>query len=82
VPVRFVVEQAGCASCAELIRDVLGELGVVEEVEVDEQADTATVRLEPRRPLEASELERVLGEASIGSGHTYSVRVGSLVGID
>lgn len=80
MPVRFVVEQAGCASCAELIRDALGELGVVEEVEVDADADTAAVSLEAGRPVAAEELERILAEASTGSGHEYRIREGSLTG--
>ena len=41
----FEVEEAGCESCAALVRGALEPLATVESVEVDEAADRATVRL-------------------------------------
>jgi copper chaperone CopZ len=79
VPIEFVVEQAGCASCAALVEDALGALGSVERVDVDEAADTASVRLSPHdEELSVGELDRALAEASGGTGHTYRVRAGSV----
>ena len=75
--VRFVVENAGCASCGELVRDALASLGEVEAVDVDEGADIANVRLASTLPVAIGDVDRVLGAASVGSGHGYRVRPGS-----
>ena len=71
----FVVEQAGCESCARLVRGALEPLATVESIEVDEDADAATVRLTG----EATEddVNLALAAASEGSGHEYRVRPGS-----
>ena len=73
--VQFIVEQAGCASCAERIREALGAIGTVEQLDVDEASDVATVRLEHGGVRE--DVEHALLLASEGSGHAYRVRPGS-----
>jgi hypothetical protein len=75
--VEFVVEQAGCASCAELIRDALGQIGTVQRVEVDETADTAAVRLEIAGDTSKGDVDRLLGAVAEESGHAYRVQPGS-----
>jgi copper chaperone CopZ len=74
---EFVVEHAGCSSCAGRIRGALQAVATVDSIEVDEAADAARVRL--RGPAELSEetVGHVLREASLGSGHEYCVRPGS-----
>jgi copper chaperone CopZ len=71
--VQFVVEQAGCSSCAVRIREALGEIATVRQVEIDEAADVAVVRLSSRSVSEKS-VNDVLGAASQGSGHRYRVQ--------
>jgi copper chaperone CopZ len=73
----FEVEQAGCASCAALIRDVLEDVAPVGEVTIDEAADRATVSMAPGAVLSESEADRLLEAASEGAGHTYRVVPGS-----
>lgn len=73
--ISFVVEQAGCESCAQLVRGALEPLGTVEAVEVDERADEATVRLGGETTEE--EVNLALAGASQGVGHAYRVRTGS-----
>lgn len=69
----LVVQGAGCESCGALIRDVLAdEQLVVHSVVVDEAHDTATVVVEGAFDRDA--LNRVLAEASAGTGHEYSLR--------
>lgn len=75
--ITFVVEEAGCDSCAALVRDALEPLGEVASVEIDEAADCASVRLVPARPLEEAEIAAALAEASEGTGHAYRVQPGS-----
>ena len=70
--VQFVVEQAGCTSCAERIRVALGAIGTVEQLDIDEASDVATVRLEYGGVTE--DVEHALLLASQGSGHAYRVR--------
>jgi len=77
MPIQFVVENAGCASCGELVREALGSLGAVEAVDVDEAADVATVRLECATTVSVEDVDRVLDAASGGSGHSYCVQPGS-----
>ncbi len=72
----FDIEQAGCESCAALVRDALGDLGTVLEIAVDESADLATVRLVASSRPSAEEVDRVLREAS-PDGHAYRIRPGS-----
>jgi copper chaperone CopZ len=73
----FEVEQAGCAGCAALIRDVLEEVASVDEVTIDEAADRATVRMAPGAALTEDDAERLLVAASEGTGHAYGVAPGS-----
>lgn len=73
--VAFTVEQAGCASCGELIDGALGQIGTVESIEIDETADTAAVMLSGGASRES--VDAALAEASAGAGHAYSVLAGS-----
>jgi cation transport ATPase len=75
VSLTFVVEQAGCASCAARVRGALEPLAEVVAIEVDEQADAATVRA--AGDLSEDAANNALQAASHGSGHTYRVRPGS-----
>ena len=75
--IDFVVEQAGCSSCAELVRDVLTGVGAVEGVDIDEGADEATVRLVTDADVSSEQLDALLADASV-PGHAYRVRPGSL----
>jgi copper chaperone CopZ len=74
--VQFVVEHAGCNSCAVRVRQALEALATVHEVTVDESADVALVSLASAAVSERS-VNEALREASTGSGHEYSVRPGS-----
>jgi copper chaperone CopZ len=74
--VRFVVEHAGCDSCAARVRLALEPIATVGEVTVDESADVAFVSLASPAVSERS-VNEALHEASTGSGHEYSVRPGS-----
>lgn len=74
--IEFVVEQAGCSSCADRVRTALHEIAEVEAIEVDEGADAAAVRLRSSDPLSEDAVGRLLGEAA-GSGHEYRVQPGS-----
>ena len=71
----FVVEEAGCASCAALVREALERLGAVESVEVDEVADVAHVRL--AAAASEADVERALADVSASAGHAYRVQPGS-----
>ena len=71
----FVVEQAGCESCAARVRGALEPLAEVVAIEVDEQADAATVHAAGDVSEEA--VNEALQTASHGSGHAYRVRPGS-----
>ncbi|HLF69050.1 MAG TPA: heavy-metal-associated domain-containing protein [Gaiellaceae bacterium] len=73
----FEVEQAGCESCAALVRDALEVLVSVAEITIDEQADLATVRLASGATVSEDDANRVLREASPGTGHAYRVKPGS-----
>ena len=75
--VVFEVEEAGCSSCAQLVRDALEPLGTVLAVEVDEAVDRATVWLAGSGEVEEPEVARALASASDGAGHAYRVRPGS-----
>jgi copper chaperone CopZ len=74
--VRFVVEHAGCDSCAARVRQALEVIATVREVTVDESADVAFVSLASATVSERS-VNEALREASAGSGHEYQVRPGS-----
>ena len=73
----FEVEEAGCDSCAALVRGALEPLATVESVEVDEAADRATVRLDAAPELAEADVAAALAGASAGAGHAYRVRPGS-----
>ncbi len=75
--VEFVVEHAGCSSCAGRVRRALEPIATVETIEIDEAADAADVRLRSAVPLSEGTVRDVLREASVGSGHEYSVQPGS-----
>jgi copper chaperone CopZ len=74
--VEFVVEQAGCSSCADRVQAALEGIGTVEAIEVDEEADAAAVRLRSPDPISEDAVGRLLSEAA-GSGHEYRVHPGS-----
>ncbi len=73
--VVFDVEQAGCESCGQVIRAALNRVGIVESVEIDEDADTATVVLSGS--AEPDSVGAALQDASADAGHVYRVRPGS-----
>lgn len=73
----FEVEEAGCDSCAALVRGALEPLATVESVEVDEAADRATVRLDAAAELAEADVAAALAGASAGAGHAYRVRPGT-----
>jgi copper chaperone CopZ len=75
--VVFEVEQAGCPSCAARVRGALAPLGAVGEIDIDEEADEATVRLRVEPSVGEDEVNRALLLASRGSGHGYRVKPGS-----
>ena len=70
--VEFVVDQAGCASCAELVREVLSELGAVEAVEVDDSADLASVRLVADGAVSSEQLDALLAAGTEMTRHMKS----------
>jgi copper chaperone CopZ len=76
-PIDFVVEQAGCESCAARVKTALGELLAIDEITVDEGADVAVVRAHAPTELELVTVDAALADASRGSGHTYRVSPGS-----
>jgi copper chaperone CopZ len=73
----FEVEQAGCPSCAARVREALAPLATVHGVEIDADADTATVRLDDGAKISEQAVNRALREFSEGSGHSYRVKPGS-----
>lgn len=70
--VEFVVEQAGCSSCAARVQAALAGVATVETVDVDETADVAFVRVSGT--VSESSVNDVLRDASRGAGHSYRVR--------
>ncbi len=73
--VLFDVEEAGCESCAKLLRQALGAIGSVEQVQIDEAADRASIVLSG--DVSRQTVETTLHEASLGAGHAYRIRPGS-----
>ena len=73
--VTFVVEEAGCESCAARLRAALEPVATIGAIEIDEDADAATVRLAGAASPDGVDEE--LATASQGSGHAYRVRPGS-----
>jgi hypothetical protein len=76
-PIHFLVEQAGCKSCAARVESALAGLLTIEEISVDAGADVAAVRAQAPPGLELASVDAALAEVSHGSGHTYRVRPGS-----
>jgi copper chaperone CopZ len=74
--VEFVVEQAGCSSCADRVRTALEAIATVHAIEVDEEVDAAAVRLEVCDPISEEAVGKLLIEAA-ASGHEYRVQPGS-----
>jgi len=75
--VEFVVDQAGCSSCADRVRTALEAVATVHAIEIDEEADAASVRLRSTAPISEEAVGRLLSEAAGGSGHEYRVQPGS-----
>ena len=73
----FEVEQAGCESCAARVRGALDPIVAVAWIEIDEDSDTAAVRLAPGTDATEEDVNRALLEVSHGSGHAYRVKPGS-----
>ncbi len=72
--IGFVVEQAGCESCAARVRSALAELLEIEEIAVDESADVAIVRARAPRKLARTTVDAALAAVSVDGEHTYRVR--------
>jgi hypothetical protein len=73
----FEVEQAGCPSCGTRVRQALAPLATVRDVEIDAEADTATVRLDGGPKISEQAVNRALRKVSEDSGHSYRVKPGS-----
>ena len=71
---QFVVEEAGCETCAERVRSAFESLVTVETISIDETADTATVVAHAETPPSLDAIDAALAGASAGSGHTYRVQ--------
>ena len=74
--VKFVIEGAGCESCATRVREALAPIVTVHDVAINDMADIATVSVSAPSIAE-SDVTEVLLAASVGSGHEYRVRSGS-----
>jgi hypothetical protein len=77
--VRFVVEQAGCPTCAARIRGALEAIATVDAIEIDEAADIASVSVAGSSGVFEDAVVLALQKASAGSGHEYRVQPGSWV---
>ena len=75
--IRFIVEQAGCASCAALVNEALAAIADVRVIEVDETADCASVCVTFAPDLTQEAVSLALQNASTAAGHEYRVRPGS-----
>ena len=73
----FVVENAGCSSCAERVLAALAPLATIRRVEIDEESDTATLIVSAAPVLAETAVNAALADASADSGHAYRVRLGS-----
>jgi copper chaperone CopZ len=76
--VRLTIEHAGCESCAGRVRAALEPLVEIETITIDESADSATVVVRAETPLSREAIDAALADASVGSGHAYRLRAGSL----
>jgi len=72
----FEVEQAGCPSCAALVRDALEQVATVLDVTIDESADQAIVRLVAGTSVTEEAVDGLLRDTS-PEGHAYRVKPGS-----
>ena len=75
--IEFIVQEAGCTSCAALVREALAPIAAVQAIEVDESADCASVRVASPGELRQEDVDRALLEASSSAGHDYRVKPGS-----
>lgn len=75
--VAFEVEGAGCDSCATRVRRAMSALTVVYDISIDGEADTASVHIATGPDVTEDAVDRVLVDASPGSGHSYRVKPGS-----
>lgn len=75
---RFVVEHAGCETCAQRVRSALAPLIEIESITIDEAADTAVVVARTHMPPSPDDIDSALAAASAGSGHTYHLKPNSL----
>jgi hypothetical protein len=71
---QFVVDGAGCESCAERVRSAVAPLVTVESITIDESTDTATVVVRAESPPSVDAIDAALADASTGSGHAYRVQ--------
>ena len=76
-PIDFVIEEAGCESCAARVRAALGDLLAIDEITVDEAADVAVVHAHAPTEVDLATVDAALADASRDSGHTYRVSPGS-----
>lgn len=79
--IRFVVEGAGCTSCAARIRGALAKIATVDDIAVDETADLAAVRLVSTTLLSQDAVRVALQEASEGAGHEYRIQADSWLAV-
>ena len=77
--VEFVVEEAGCPSCATRLREAFEAIGSVLAIDIDESADTARVRLQASDRVSSDMVDRELVRASAGSGNAYRRNAGTWV---
>ena len=75
--IEFIVEEAGCTSCAALVERTLAPIAEVQAIDVDETADCASVRVAFSPELSQEAVDRELLNASTAAGHDYRVKPGS-----
>ena len=59
-PIHFLVEQAGCESCAQRVRSALADVLTIDEISVDEAADLAAVRAQAPPTLTPAAVDAAL----------------------
>jgi hypothetical protein len=75
--VHFEVERAGCESCAARVRAALAPVLEIDTLEIDEARDVAAVSGRATGDATVEAVDQLLARASVGAGHTYTVRPGS-----
>jgi len=75
--VRFDVEQAGCESCASLVREALSPVLAIAELEIDQERDVARVTGQLLDGSSVEVVDRLLAAASVDTRHAYRVGPGS-----